>query len=115
MFFHRCINFRPAQTCFFECAKQGEFCGNSQRLSVRNIVRKLEFGKNNADIGCKIEGGGRRTEHCPLFAERLERAAQQIFRRIFAADGGSEQRKKSAVKAQQRTGCRSVPRPETAA
>ena len=99
MFFHRCINFRPAQTCFFECAKQGEFCGNSQRLSVRNIVRKLEFGKNNADIGCKIEGGGRRTEHCPLFAEGLERAAQQIFRRIFAADGGSEQRKEGAVKA----------------
>ena len=76
---------------------------------------RLEFGKNNADIGCKIEGGGRRTEHCPLFAEGLERAAQQIFRRIFAADGGSEQRKEGAVKAQQRTGCRSVPRPETAA
>lgn len=55
----------------FECAKQGEFCGNSQRLSVRNIVRKLEFGKNNADIGCKIEGGGRRTEHCPLLPKGL--------------------------------------------
>lgn len=27
--------------------------------------------------------------HCPLFAEGLERAAQQIFRRILTADGGS--------------------------
>ena len=98
--------FNPFNIC--GCTRDdAEFIINISINSAISAYNLLSTGRDRAILDNILFQG--------LFAEGLERAAQQIFRRIFAADGGSEQRKEGAVKAQQRTGCRSVPRSETAA